>query len=80
LCASEGNFLEDDEARAALNERLRAFAALAGRYGRDASGLVTETIRSWDSATTVSKLEQNVGRDLRMLPSAKGAQQRSRAH
>ena len=60
--------LEDDDACAVLNERLRAsLAALAGRYGRDASKLVTETIRSWDSETIVTKLEQNVGRDLQYV-------------
>jgi uncharacterized membrane-anchored protein YjiN (DUF445 family) len=60
--------LEDPEARRALNDRLRAaLAALAGRYGRDASKLVSDTIRSWDSETIVTKLEQNVGRDLQYV-------------
>ncbi|MBI1187565.1 MAG: DUF445 family protein [Alphaproteobacteria bacterium] len=60
--------LEDEAARTALNERLRAaLAALAGRYGRDASSLVTETILSWDSETITTKLEQNVGRDLQYV-------------
>lgn len=59
---------KDDAARAALNERLRAtVAALAGRYGRDASSLVRETILSWDSETITTKLEQNVGRDLQYV-------------
>jgi uncharacterized membrane-anchored protein YjiN (DUF445 family) len=63
-----GELLKDDEARRVLNDRLRsALAALAGRYGRDASALVTETIRSWDSQTIVTKLEQNVGRDLQYV-------------
>jgi len=60
--------LKDEAARTALNERLRsAIAALAGRYGRDASSLVTDTIRSWDSETITEKLEQNVGRDLQYV-------------
>ncbi len=59
---------EDAVVRDALNERLRSLIVdLAARHGSDVSRLVSETIRSWDSATVVQKLEQNVGRDLQFI-------------
>ena len=62
------DLLEDDIAREALNVRLRLLCtALAERHGRDVSLLATETIKSWDAQTIVSKLEQNVGRDLQYI-------------
>lgn len=60
--------IEDGTVRDALNERLRALVVdLAARHGPDVSKLVSDTIRSWDSATVVRKLEQNVGRDLQYI-------------
>ncbi|MET0545873.1 MAG: DUF445 domain-containing protein [Caulobacterales bacterium] len=62
------DLLEDDEAREALNDRLRKLAvALAERHGRDVSRLAADTIKSWDAETIVAKLEQNVGRDLQYI-------------
>ena len=54
--------------RNALNARLRSLLAeLADRHGEDVARLVSETIRRWDSATVVEKLESNVGRDLQYI-------------
>lgn len=62
------DLLEDDVTRETLNVRLRVLCtALAERHGRDVSLLATETIKSWDAETIVSKLEQNVGRDLQYI-------------
>jgi uncharacterized membrane-anchored protein YjiN (DUF445 family) len=62
------DLLADDVTREALNVRLRLLCtALAERHGRDVSLLATETIKSWDAQTIVSKLEQNVGRDLQYI-------------
>jgi uncharacterized membrane-anchored protein YjiN (DUF445 family) len=59
---------DDQETQDALNRRLRALLAeLAGRHGRDASTLIADTIRGWDSKTVVAKLEQNVGPDLQYI-------------
>jgi uncharacterized membrane-anchored protein YjiN (DUF445 family) len=59
---------EDETVRDALNERLRALIVdLAARHGPDVSKLVSDTIRGWDAATVVQKLEQNVGRDLQFI-------------
>lgn len=64
-----GQALADDtDTQEALNRRLRSFfAELAGRHGRDASALIADTIRAWDSKTVVAKLEQNVGPDLQYI-------------
>lgn len=60
--------LKDDEARAAMNQRLRPMlAGLAGRHGEDVARLVADTIRSWNTETLTSKLEQSVGRDLQYI-------------
>src|SRR5262249_19714145 len=60
--------LDDAEVRHSLNIRLRALLVdISGRHGRDASRLISETIRSWDTETIVAKLEQNVGRDLQYI-------------
>ncbi len=62
------DLLQDDVTREALNVRLRLLCtALAERHGRDVSLLAAETIKSWDAETIVSKLEQNVGRDLQYI-------------
>jgi uncharacterized membrane-anchored protein YjiN (DUF445 family) len=62
------SLLDDEEAREALNVRLRALLVEgARRHGADAGNLITETIRSWDAATVVEKLEQNVGPDLQYI-------------
>ena len=54
--------------RESLNIRLRAFLTeLAGRHGVDAGRLITETIKSWDTATIVSKIEQGAGPDLQFI-------------
>ncbi len=59
---------EDMEARAAINERLRALVVeLAARHGADIARIVSETVRGWDSRTVVDKLEQNVGADLQYI-------------
>jgi len=51
-----------------LNARLRSLLVeLADRHGEDVAKLVSETIRRWDSATIVEKLESNVGRDLQYI-------------
>lgn len=60
--------LEDAEVQESLNRRLRAMLSeISGRHGRDVGALITETIRSWDTATVVEKLEQNVGPDLQYI-------------
>lgn len=60
--------IADAEAREALNQRLRPMLAeLAGRHGPDIARLVADTIRSWDTDTLTSKLEQSVGRDLQYI-------------
>lgn len=60
--------LREPGVRAALNARLRSLLAeLADRHGEDVARLVSETIRRWDSATVVEKLESNVGRDLQYI-------------
>jgi uncharacterized membrane-anchored protein YjiN (DUF445 family) len=59
---------EDATLREALDERLRGLIVdLAARHGADVSRLVSDTIRGWDAATIVQKLEQNVGRDLQFI-------------
>lgn len=51
-----------------INRRLRALLTeISGRHGRDVGTLISETIRSWDTATVVEKLEQNVGPDLQYI-------------
>jgi uncharacterized membrane-anchored protein YjiN (DUF445 family) len=60
--------LADAEVQESINRRLRALLSeISGRHGRDVGGLITETIRSWDTATVVEKLEQNVGPDLQYI-------------
>lgn len=60
--------LEDEAVIETLNRRLRALLTeIAGRHNRDVGALISETIRSWDTATVVEKLEQNVGADLQYI-------------
>ncbi len=60
--------LEDQAVIETLNRRLRALLTeVAGRHNRDVGALISETIRSWDTATVVEKLEQNVGADLQYI-------------
>jgi uncharacterized membrane-anchored protein YjiN (DUF445 family) len=60
--------LEDQAVIETLNRRLRALLTeIAGRHNRDVGALISETIRSWDTATVVEKLEQNVGADLQYI-------------
>ncbi len=60
--------LDDEDVRVTLNVRLRALLVeVSGRHGGDVSRLISDTIRSWDTATVVTKLEQNVGRDLQYI-------------
>ena len=60
--------LEDEAVIETLNRRLRALLTeIAGRHNRDVGTLISETIRSWDTATVVEKLEQNVGADLQYI-------------
>jgi uncharacterized membrane-anchored protein YjiN (DUF445 family) len=60
--------LEDQAVVETLNRRLRALLSeIAGRHNRDVGALISETIRSWDTATVVEKLEQNVGADLQYI-------------
>ena len=60
--------LEDKAVIETLNRRLRALLSeIAGRHNRDVGSLISETIRSWDTATVVEKLEQNVGADLQYI-------------
>lgn len=60
--------LEDEAVVETLNRRLRALLTeIAGRHNRDIGALISETIRSWDTATVVEKLEQNVGPDLQYI-------------
>lgn len=60
--------IEDPAVVIAINRRLRSlFAEIAGRHGRDLGRLISETIRSWDTATVVEKLEHNVGPDLQYI-------------
>jgi uncharacterized membrane-anchored protein YjiN (DUF445 family) len=60
--------LEDQAVVETLNRRLRALLTeIAGRHNRDVGSLISETIRSWDTATVVEKLEQNVGADLQYI-------------
>lgn len=64
-----GRALIDDPAVVeAINRRLRGLLAeIAGRHGVDVGRLISETIRSWDTATVVEKLEHNVGPDLQYI-------------
>jgi uncharacterized membrane-anchored protein YjiN (DUF445 family) len=60
--------LADAEVQETLNRRLRMLLSeISGRHGRDVGGLISETIRSWDTKTVVEKLEQNVGPDLQYI-------------
>lgn len=60
--------LEDQAVIETLNRRLRALLTeIAGRHNRDVGALISETIRSWDTATVVEKLEENVGADLQYI-------------
>lgn len=60
--------LEDKEVLDTLNRRLRALMTeISGRHGGDVGRLISETIRSWDTATVVEKLEHNVGPDLQYI-------------
>ncbi len=60
--------LEDENVIETLNRRLRVlFTEISGRHGRDVGGLISETIRSWDTKTVVAKLEQNLGPDLQYI-------------
>jgi uncharacterized membrane-anchored protein YjiN (DUF445 family) len=60
--------LDDQAVIETLNRRLRALLAeIAGRHSRDVGALISETIRSWDTATVVEKLEHNVGADLQYI-------------
>lgn len=60
--------LREPKVREALNARVRALLVdLADRHGADVANLVSETIRSWDTRTIVSKLEANVGQDLQFI-------------
>jgi uncharacterized membrane-anchored protein YjiN (DUF445 family) len=60
--------LADAATREALNGHLGSILTdLADRHGGDVANLVSDTIRSWDSATIVAKLETNVGRDLQFI-------------
>jgi uncharacterized membrane-anchored protein YjiN (DUF445 family) len=60
--------LREPKVREALNARVRALLVdLADRHGADVASLVSETIRSWDTRTIVSKLEANVGQDLQFI-------------
>ncbi|MBL8536898.1 MAG: DUF445 domain-containing protein [Hyphomonadaceae bacterium] len=60
--------VDDANVVEALNRRLRALLTeVSGRHGRDVAGLISETIRSWDTKTVVEKLEQNVGPDLQYI-------------
>ncbi len=60
--------LDDSEVQASVNTRLRALLVdIAARHGRNLGALISETIRSWDTRTVVSKLEQNVGPDLQYI-------------
>ncbi|MDX2275059.1 MAG: DUF445 domain-containing protein [Hyphomonadaceae bacterium] len=60
--------LEDQAVIETINRRLRALLTeIAGRHNRDVGALISETIRSWDTATVVEKLEQNVGADLQYI-------------
>jgi uncharacterized membrane-anchored protein YjiN (DUF445 family) len=64
-----GQALRDDlPVRETLNVRLRAlFVELASRHGADAGRIITETIKSWDTETIVSKIEQGAGPDLQFI-------------
>jgi uncharacterized membrane-anchored protein YjiN (DUF445 family) len=60
--------LREPKVREALNVRVRALLVdLADRHGADVASLVSDTIRSWDTRTIVSKLEANVGQDLQFI-------------
>lgn len=62
------SLLEDAAVLDSLNRRLRSLLTeVSGRHGRDIGGLISETIRSWDTQTIVQKLEQNVGPDLQYI-------------
>jgi uncharacterized membrane-anchored protein YjiN (DUF445 family) len=58
----------DQAAIQSLNRQVRMILAeLAARHGADIAGLISNTIRSWDSRTIVSKLEDSVGPDLQYI-------------
>ncbi len=60
--------LADADVRRTINRRLRALLSeVAGRHGGDVAGLISQTIRNWDTRTVVEKLEQNVGPDLQYI-------------
>lgn len=59
---------ESTDLRATVNAHLRAWARrLADTRGADLADLVASTIRSWDAATVVERIEGNVGRDLQYI-------------
>ncbi len=59
---------EDDDLRAALNERLRDWILrLANDRGGDVSRFVSDTIKSWDARTIMARIEAGVGADLQYI-------------
>jgi uncharacterized membrane-anchored protein YjiN (DUF445 family) len=68
LANAGSGLLQDAVVRDALNGRIRSLLVqLADRHGEDVARLVSDTIRGWDAATVVEKLETNVGRDLQFI-------------
>lgn len=59
---------EDDELRAALNERLSMWIKrLATDRGGDVSRFVADTIKGWDARTIMARIEEGVGADLQYI-------------
>lgn len=59
---------ESAEIQLSVNRAVRSLlSALVGEHGGKVSGLIEQTIESWDSSTIVEKLQQEVGPDLQYI-------------
>jgi uncharacterized membrane-anchored protein YjiN (DUF445 family) len=59
---------EDNRLREKINQAaVTAGQRFAAEYQLQIAGFITETVRSWDSATVVSKIEEQVGKDLQYI-------------
>ncbi len=59
---------EDPEFAASLDSRIAAAAGyLVERYGADAVGLISETVKRWDAAEASRRIEVAVGKDLQFI-------------
>jgi uncharacterized membrane-anchored protein YjiN (DUF445 family) len=62
------SLLENEELRHSIDEKLKEWAVeLAAAQGDSVGKMVADTIKSWDSTTVVTQIENAVGRDLQYI-------------